>query len=62
MYFQKIDLRINTIINFKDFEYALKEDELGFDRESGFIEFWDTKNYFGNLINKIMEIDLKWMI
>ena len=39
MYFQKIDLRINTIINFKDFEYALEENELDFDRESGFIEF-----------------------
>ena len=62
MYFQKIDLRINTIINFKDFEYALEEDELDFDQESGFIEIWNTKNYFGNLINKIMEIDLKWMI
>ena len=39
MYFLEIDLRINTNINFKDFEYALKEDELDFDRESGFIEF-----------------------
>ena len=49
MYFQEIDLRINTTINFKDFEYALEKYELDFDLENGFNEFWDTKNDFGRI-------------
>ena len=47
MYFLEIDLRINTTINFKDFKYALEKYELDFDWESGFNEFWDTKNDVG---------------
>ena len=49
MYFLEIDLRINTTINFKDFKYALEKYELDFDWESGFNEFWDTKNDFGRI-------------
>ena len=58
MYFLEIDLRINTTINFKDFKYALEKYELDFDWESGFNEFWDTKNgTFSKLkVNQIMTL------
>ena len=49
MYFLEIDLRINTTINFKDFKYALEKYELDFEWESGFNEFWDTKNDLGRI-------------